>query len=59
MIINAEIVPIQTKVFSIELAAKEGRSFPSKKDLKNILNENLEPHLKIAVRSMYVEGKSC
>lgn len=57
------IVPKLERVqFSLEILAVPGRPFPSLHEIKNILDQSLEPHLGINVsggKYLYAERKDC
>jgi hypothetical protein len=58
---QVEIIPkLEKTSFYLEILAAPGKVIPNINDIKNILNENLEPYLGINIRSMqYANGENC
>ena len=57
--LNVELVPkLQSIRCSIEILAIPGRPIPTKDALYEILNENLDPHLGLKIRRLYVAGQN-
>ena len=61
--IEAELVPDMQRVqFNVILTAAPGRQVPSSKEISQILNEMLDPHLGLKViggKYVSFEGKNC
>ena len=53
------IPPLKKHVFAIEMNIRPGRKIPTVKELKEILNGILDPHIEFNVRSSYAERQNC